>query len=304
MSSADGASSRASSAYTADAAVASPPFSAATKAARVSAIAASTTCSSTPASVSRERCNSVATSGSALQRELERVVERGGGALLGRCGERGLAAEAPRARLGRLVQLALERLEVGAHLLEQRARGAEQEPRALTAAACCRHPGHPLEAPGEVLLVARLAPVRDAVAEAVGRVVEPAELQRDRAEVEQCPRDVGRVAARAQEREALLEERLGASVVADREREVAEVVDRECGDSLVADVARERDGLLEEDGCPLVVAGREDDRAEVAESVRDVEVLAGLARDGQALLRERRSRPRSRPAAARATRPR
>ena len=117
---------------------------------------------------------------------------------------------------------------------------------------------------------------------------QPAELERDRAEVEERTGDVRCVPTSLEQREALLEEGLRPLVVAHGEREVAEVVERQRRDPLVPDRARERDRLLQQRAGTSVIAAREHDRAQVAERVRDVERRVELAGYGESLLRRRR----------------
>ena len=122
------------------------------------------------------------------------------------------------------------------------------------------------------------------------RLVEPAELQRDRAEVEQRARDVRRVAAGTEEREALLEQRLGALVVADRQGVVAEVVEREGRFRSSPTSRASATASSSSSSARSRVARGEHDRTEVAERVGDEPFFAGLAGDVEALLGEARSR--------------
>ena len=64
-----------------------------------------------------------------------------------------------------LVQLALERLEVGAHLRQQPAGGTEQRRRPLSVARAGSESGETLQAPRDVLLVTRVARERESLSE-------------------------------------------------------------------------------------------------------------------------------------------
>ena len=109
----------------------------------------------------------------------------------------------------------------------------------------------------------------EALAEPLGRCLQPPLHEVDRAVVEERARDVRRVGLYAKEGEALLEQWSCTRVVADGEREIAEVVDRERGHPVVTRLAGETDGLLEHCACPHGVPGRKHDRTEVAVGVGD-----------------------------------
>src|SRR5687768_12771204 len=98
--------------------------------------------------------------------ELERVRQRRRGARARGLDERLRAAQLTSLLLGRIVELPLERLEVRAHLLQERAGGPEQHRRALSASPRGREPREALQAPREVLLVAGLPGENDALAQA------------------------------------------------------------------------------------------------------------------------------------------
>ena len=182
------------------------------------------------------------------------------------------------------MELALERLELRAHLREERNRDSEERRRPLAVSRDSCHRCEPLEAPGEILLVTRLAGKHDRLAEPPVRRVVVVEHQVDGATVEERPGDVRRVAARDEQGVALLEERPRSRVVARRQSQVAEVVDRKSRDPRVTDLAGKLDRLLEHAGGAVVVARGENDRTEVAQRIGDEPRLVVQPCGGEGLL--------------------
>ena len=144
------------------------------------------------------------------QGRLEHVVQFGLGSAGHGNREAVRPAELQCAHDGFLVETPLERLEFGPHLGQQGIGGSEQLGSVIAPTFCGLDRGEALEAPGEILLVARLAAVEDAFVESLAGNVQPTHAVRDGGQIEERACHVGGVSPRTEQREALLEEWLRA----------------------------------------------------------------------------------------------